>query len=163
MLVAWTTTPWTLPSNVALCVNPEMDYCKVRDNKTGAVYVMMEKRIVQIFPPTKAKKKKKKKKGGEEEAKAAAAPAEPYTILEKMKGKALVGLRYKPLFEYLRDSLDAVASAANPEVGAWRVVSDDYVTDESGTGIVHQAPAFGEDDYRVCLAHKIIKEPSEGG
>ncbi len=69
-----------------------------------------------------------------------------FTVLQKYKGQDLVGLTYEPLFPYF----------ANRKETAFRVVSDGYVTNDSGTGIVHQAPAFGEDDYRVCIANKII-------
>jgi isoleucyl-tRNA synthetase len=70
-----------------------------------------------------------------------------YVVLSTIKGADLKGLRYKPLFDYF------VPSFADT---AWRVAIDTYVTDDSGTGVVHQAPAFGEDDYRVCLEHGIV-------
>lgn len=70
-----------------------------------------------------------------------------YTILETIQGKDLVGLKYTPLFDYFAEEFSECA---------FKVVSDSYVTSESGTGIVHQAPGFGEDDFRVCLAHEII-------
>lgn len=126
--LAWTTTPWTLPSNVALCVNRNLDYVYVSDDKSGNIYVIAETRLVQLY------KNPKKKKG--------------FEILKKVKGSDLVGLRYKPLFDYYV-----------PELGdrAFKVLQDDYVTDSDGTGIVHQAPAFGEDDNRVCIAHGIVK------
>lgn len=130
-LVAWTTTPWTLPSNLALCVNPDMDYIKVRDKATGNVYVLMEARIEQLY----TKKQKDK-----------------YEVLEKFKGSTLVGKTYKPLFDYF---------AHFKNEGAFRVVSDLYVTAESGTGVVHQAPGFGDDDYRVCLTNGIITQKSD--
>lgn len=69
-----------------------------------------------------------------------------------MKGSDLVGKRYKPLFSYF---------LSLKQEGAFRVLGDGYVTSESGTGIVHQAPAFGEDDYRVCLTHGIIQKGGE--
>ncbi|KAK3103923.1 hypothetical protein FSP39_022930 [Pinctada imbricata] len=124
-LIAWTTTPWTLPSNLSLCVNPEMDYVKVQDNEHKKVYIMMEARLEALFKSP-----------------------EDYTVLDRFKGKTLEGIKYKPIFpffEHLRESR-----------GAFRVLMDDYVTSESGTGIVHQAPYFGEDDYRVCLKYGII-------
>lgn len=70
-----------------------------------------------------------------------------FEVVAKMQGSALVGLRYTPIFPYFKDFAPTQT---------FRVVSDGYVTDDSGTGIVHQAPAFGEDDYRVCLANGII-------
>nr|WCZ58604.1 isoleucyl-tRNA synthetase [Andalucia godoyi] len=131
-LVAWTTTPWTLPSNLALCVNPEMDYVTVRDEATKNVYIIMEARLTELFPPPKKEKD---------------AAATKYTILEKHKGSQLVGLRYEPLFNYF---------GARYGSRAFRVVADSYVTAESGTGIVHQAPTYGEDDFRVCLANGVV-------
>merc|ERR550525_2126080 len=132
-LVAWTTTPWTLPSNLALCVHPDMDYCKVKDNKSEKVYIMMEARLVELFKKP-----------------------EDYTVLEKMKGTQLVGLTYTPLFPYFQHM-----KSEAPGQGAFRVVTDTYVTSETGTGVVHQAPYFGEDDNRVCLAQGIIKQDGE--
>jgi isoleucyl-tRNA synthetase len=103
-LLAWTTTPWTLPSNLALCVNPELDYIKVLDAKTGDKYILGEARLTQLY-----KKKKKKSK----------APA-AYTILEKFKGAALKGKKYVPLFEYFR-----AEEKAHPN--QWTVLTDGYV------------------------------------
>lgn len=126
--IAWTTTPWTLPSNVALCVNPNMEYVYVSDDRTGDTYVMAETRLVQLY------KNPKKKKG--------------FEILKKVLGKELVGLHYEPLFPFFYEEMKDTA---------FRVLSDDYVTDSDGTGIVHQAPAFGEDDHRVCLEHGVVQ------
>lgn len=125
--IAWTTTPWTLPSNLALCVNPELDYVYVEDDNTNDVYVLAESRLVQLY------KNPKKKKG--------------FQILKKVKGKELVGLIYEPLFPYFMEQFGDTA---------FRVLSDDYVTDSDGTGVVHQAPAFGEDDHRVCIANGVV-------
>jgi len=132
-LIAWTTTPWTLPSNLALCVHPDMDYCKVKDNKLEKVYIMMEARLKELF----------KKE-------------EDYTVLEKMKGVDLKGLTYTPLFPYFKH-----LKGQSPGVGAFRVVTDTYVTADAGTGVVHQAPYFGEDDNRVCLAQGIVQQDGE--
>ncbi|KAK4300734.1 hypothetical protein Pmani_027087 [Petrolisthes manimaculis] len=125
-LVAWTTTPWTLPSNLALCVNPEMDYVRVKGKtkERNGTYILMEARLVQLF---------------KSEA--------DYDVLAKYKGKQLEGIRYTPLFNYFKEK---------EKDGAFRVLCDGYVTSESGTGVVHQAPYFGEDDFRVCLAYGII-------
>lgn len=125
--VAWTTTPWTLPSNLALCVHSNLDYVYVADEKSGKTYVLAESRLVQLY------KNPKKKKG--------------FTILQKVKGTELVGLRYEPMFNYF---------VSDYGERAFRVLSDDYVSDSDGTGIVHQAPAFGEDDYRICTANGIV-------
>ncbi|PRP77154.1 isoleucine--tRNA ligase, cytoplasmic [Planoprotostelium fungivorum] len=121
--VAWTTTPWTLPSNLALCVNPTLDYVKAKDKKTGEVYIICEKRTSEIWKT-----------------------ADLFTVEAKFKGTDLAGKKYKPLFPYFQSE----------SARAFRVCVDKYVTDSSGTGIVHQAPAFGEDDYRVCLNHGVI-------
>ncbi|KAJ2723620.1 isoleucine--tRNA ligase [Coemansia sp. Benny D115] len=125
-LLAWTTTPWTLPSNVALCINPAFEYIKIRDGETGKVYILLEKRLNILYKdPKKAK----------------------FDVLEKVAAKDLVGLEYEPLFDFYAPKL---------KDSAWRVIADKYVTDSDGTGIVHNAPAFGEDDYRVCKDAGII-------
>ena len=116
VLLAWTTTPWTLPSNMALCVGGDIDYVKAKIPGDDTVYVVAEALKDTVL--------------GEE--------AE---VVSRCKGTDLVGLSYEPLFDLFADAR---------EEGAFRVVADDYVTTDSGTGIVHQAPAFGEDDWRVC-------------
>ncbi|GJW60003.1 isoleucine--tRNA ligase, cytoplasmic, partial [Tanacetum coccineum] len=144
-IVAWTTTPWTLPSNLALCVNSEFVYVKVKRKSNGNIYVVAESRLSEL-PVEKPKKgtpsgpvdgnslpKTKGSTGGKAKNTVAA-----YEILEKFPGSSLVGKKYVPLFDYFKDFTDT----------AFRVVSDGYVTSDSGTGIVHCAPAFGEDDYR---------------
>ena len=131
-LVAWTTTPWTLPSNLALCVHPALLYVRLRDLKSGRVYVVGEKRVAALYP----RAEKKDYKGGEFELLGAPVP-----------GAALVGARYEPLFPYF---------VAEYGARAFRVVADTYVTDDAGTGVVHQSPAFGEDDFRVCQAAGIV-------
>jgi len=137
-MIAWTTTPWTLPSNLALCVNAEFDYVKVRNPKTGAVYIVAESRLPHI--PGAVPKKSRKKKADTEEEKG-------FEMLSKFKGIELKGKTYEPLFPYFNHFKST----------AFRVLCDSYVTDDSGTGVVHQAPAFGEDDYRVCIANGIVE------
>ena len=113
-LLAWTTTPWTLPSNLALAVAPEVDYVRVRhDDK---VYVLAEARLAAYA---------KELDGAE--------------VLGTVRGSELVGQRYAPLFPYFAD-----------HAGAFRVFGGEFVTTEDGTGVVHMAPGFGEDDYQVC-------------
>ena len=129
-LLAWTTTPWTLPSNLALCVHPEMDYVNIRDLKTKSSWIVAVSRLSQLYP-------KMGKKGFK--------PETAFETLGKFKGAALKGLKYEPLFPYFKD-----------HPNAFQVCNDTYVTDDSGTGIVHQAPAFGEDDNRVCMAAGVI-------
>ncbi|RNA39978.1 isoleucine--tRNA cytoplasmic [Brachionus plicatilis] len=124
--LAWTTTPWTLPSNLALCMHPELDYVKIKDKKQeeNQVYVLAEARLGEVFKSD-----------------------QDYEILDKQKGSFFKGQKYRPLFSYFVDAVDEKA---------FQVLNDSYVTSDSGTGIVHQAPYFGEDDYRVCLEAKII-------
>ncbi len=112
-LLAWTTTPWTLPSNLALCVNPTDTYC--RFTCEGEDYIMAKALVEKVFPDREV------------------------VIHEEMPGSALRGMEYEPLYRF-----------AEPEGKAWFVVCDSYVTMDDGTGVVHIAPAFGEDDYRVC-------------
>ena len=135
--VAWTTTPWTLPSNLALCVHPDMEYIKILDKTSNKKFILAKSRLSQLFPIMNNTKKWKPTMA-----------AELYEIQEAMVGKDLVGKTYTPLFDYY---------AKTPEAkNYYRVLSDTYVTEDAGTGIVHQAPAFGEDDYRVCMAHEVI-------
>jgi isoleucyl-tRNA synthetase len=125
-LWAWTTTPWTLPSNLALAVHPEVEYVKVRFTDTGEVAYLEPGRLRDY--------QERKRVGPSEE-------------LARMKGKELVGKAYEPLFPYF------ARYKAKEDGSRWcfRVVAADYVTTDSGTGIVHQAPAFGEEDYQVGL------------
>ena len=122
--LAWTTTPWTLPSNVALCVNPTEAYCKVKA-ADGYTYYMAEALLDKVLG----------KLGSEE------TPA--YEVLEKYVGKDLEYKEYEPLFAC------AGEAAAKQKKKAHFVTADNYVTMSDGTGIVHIAPAFGEDDSRV--------------
>lgn len=118
-LLAWTTTPWTLPSNLALAVAPDVSYVRVRHN--GTVYILAEARLESYA---------KELEGAEH--------------IDTMLGSALVGRTYSPLFDYFVD-----------HPGAFRIVSGDFVTTEDGTGVVHLAPGFGEDDQRVCAENGI--------
>lgn len=161
-LVAWTTTPWTLPSNLCLCVNANLEYVKVRDKVSGSVYVVAECRLSQL--PTNIKKSKvdvsngpaqdsknlkAKSKSSASEKGGSKADTGPYELIgEKFKGASLVGSKYVPLFNYFAEFSDV----------AFRVVADNYVTSDSGTGVVHCAPAFGEEDYRVCIENHIINK-----
>ncbi|XP_038221814.1 isoleucine--tRNA ligase, cytoplasmic [Zerene cesonia] len=127
-LLAWTTTPWTLPSNLSLCVNPKLIYVKVKEKATGNCYVLQENRFPVIFKNV-----------------------DDFEIVEKFPGEKLKGIKYTPIFDYF--------IGICPK--AFQVLTDGYVTDDSGTGIVHQAPYFGEDDFRVCLANGIITRDQE--
>ncbi|KAK7253094.1 hypothetical protein RIF29_37526 [Crotalaria pallida] len=155
--VAWTTTPWTLPSNLSLCVNASFTYVKVRNKYSGKVYIIAES-LLSSLPkekpkeavsngsndvPKKANAKTKDSSSGKKEN-----ILDSFEVLEKVVGSSLVGKKYEPLFGYFAELSDS----------AFRVVADNYVTADSGTGIVHQAPAFGEDDFRVCIANQIISK-----
>jgi isoleucyl-tRNA synthetase len=118
--LAWTTTPWTLPSNLALMVSQESNYVKVKD-KSGKRYILAEARLQANFK-------------------------EEVEILERMKGAALVGMHYKPLFPFFEDRANS---------GAFRVIFEDAISMEDGTGIVHAAPAFGEADFYACKREEI--------
>ncbi len=119
---AWTTTPWTLPSNLALCVAPGVDYVRVKEKSTARVFYIAQARVEHYQK------------------------SHPLTVEGHVKGSDLVGRSYEPLFSYFAD-------LANE--GAFRIVSDDYVQTDEGTGIVHQAPAFGEDDFRIAKEKSI--------
>lgn len=110
-LLAWTTTPWTLPSNVALCVNAKEDYIYAK--KDDRIYICAEALLESAL-------------------------GEGCEIVKTVKGADLCGIDYEPLFNFV-----------TPKERAWYVVADDYVTLDAGSGIVHIAPAFGEDDARV--------------
>jgi isoleucyl-tRNA synthetase len=125
-LWAWTTTPWTLPSNLALAVHPEFDYVKVRVDATGEV---------AYLEPSRLSDYQERKRIGET------------TELARVKGKELVGRPYVPLLPYF----ESYKTREDGTRWSFRVVAADYVTIDAGTGIVHQAPAFGEDDYQVGL------------
>lgn len=118
--LAWTTTPWTLPSNLGLVVNPEVDYVKV--SYEGQNLIMAEALVESVFA----------NKEGE------------HPVLERFKGKALEYREYEPLYPYAEGKI---------KKKAFYVMCDGYVTTSDGTGIVHTAPAFGEDDARVCRAY----------
>ena len=122
--LAWTTTPWTLPSNTALCVNPDVDYVKVRA-ADGRVYYLAEALADTVL------------------GRLATEDTPAYELLERMKGSALERRAYEPLFACAGE---AAAKQGKP---AHFVTCDGYVTTSDGTGIVHIAPAFGEDDSRV--------------
>ena len=124
--VAWTTTPWTLPSNLGLCVHPDLTYIKIHDEERNRNFILCDQLLTTLYKdPKKAK----------------------FTKLETYTGKDLAGKRYKPLFDYFYDQFKDTA---------FRVLVDKYVSADAGTGIVHQAPAFGDDDYRVAVANGII-------
>ena len=119
-LLVWTTTPWTLPENLMICAGASIDYVAVRD-------VTDEARPVYIMAKARLPYIFKK--------------PEQYETVTEFKGDALKGVTYEPIFPYFADK---------KEEGAFRVTNDDYVTTDDGVGLVHIAPAYGEDDFRVC-------------
>jgi isoleucyl-tRNA synthetase len=117
--LAWTTTPWTLPSNMGLAVGPDIDYVRIKDG--DAEYILAEARLVTYYKDES-----------------------DYEVVARLKGNELVGAKYIPLFPYF---------AELAEEGAFRIVDADYVTTEDGTGIVHTATGFGEDDAETGKKH----------
>lgn len=117
-ILAWTTTPWTLISNLALMVGPQIEYVKIKDNASAKQYILAKARLNTYFK-------------------------EPndYTIISTFLGKELEGRRYRPIFQYFAD---------HAQKGAFRVIMEESVSTEEGTGIVHSAPAFGEVDFYAC-------------
>ena len=134
-VLAWTTTPWTLPSNVMLCMNPKETYAKVKCID-GYTYIMAEALLDTVLGPLKEK----------EEYKDSDAPA--YEVISTCKGKDLEHTPYEPLFDF-------TGKVVKDQSKAFFVVCDDYVTLTDGTGVVHCAPAFGEDDARVGRIYNI--------
>ncbi|KAF7558374.1 hypothetical protein G7046_g5780 [Stylonectria norvegica] len=127
-LLAWTTTPWTLPAHIGLAAHPDFEYVKVLDEKSGKTFILLEKLMGTLYKdPKKAK----------------------FTIVGKLLGKDMLGWKYEPLFDYFYDDF---------KDRAFKVLNATYVTADSGVGIVHQAPAFGEDDYNVAKEAGIIDE-----
>lgn len=119
--LAWTTTPWTLPSNLALAVHPNIDYAFVKDKKDGNTYILA-KELIGAFYKSESE----------------------YSLENQVKGKELEGMMYEPLFDYFGDNLNS-----------FKVILGDFVTTTEGTGIVHIAPAFGEDDNIVSKKYGI--------
>ena len=115
----WTTTPWTLYGNLAICAGPDIDYVAVRDLADKNVYILAKARLAAYYKK-----------------------AEQYETLAAFKGADFLGLTYEPIFDTFKDDAP----------GAFRVLNDGFVSTEDGTGFVHIAPAFGEDDFRVCKA-----------
>jgi len=119
--LAWTTTPWTLPSNLALTVNPDLEYVYLKDKSDKNIYLLAKKLVNNFFKN----------------------PQE-YEILEEIKGRKLEGKEYEPLFDYFKNNKNS-----------FKFLLGNFVTADDGTGIVHTAPAFGEDDYAICKKYGI--------
>ena len=146
-LLVWTTTPWTLPANYALCVNKDMTYqllqltplTPLTPNASSAFVIIGEKLVPSVFKSVGSNCKY------------------DFKVLETFKGIAITGLEYEPPFPHNPHGPDGPHNPHNP-LKAYRVYEDDFVTDTSGTGIVHLSPPFGEDDNRVCLKNGVIKK-----
>ncbi len=138
--LAWTTTPWTLPSNTALCVGPNIDYVEVRSFNpyTGKpIIVIVAKALCDLyFNPKNAELALSDYNPGDKNI--------PFEVVNTFKGSELAGINYEQLIPWV-----------NPGEGAFKVVSGDFVTTEDGTGIVHIAPTFGADDARVAKANDV--------
>jgi len=126
--LAWTTTPWTLVSHTGLTAHPDLEYVKIHDEKSGKNYILLENLLSAIYKdPKKAK----------------------YKVVQKYKGKDMLGWKYQPPFDYFYDEF---------KDHGFKLLNDTYVKVDSGVGIVHNSPAFGEDDYNVALAAGVINE-----
>ncbi|HUP77528.1 MAG TPA: isoleucine--tRNA ligase, partial [Pirellula sp.] len=134
-LVVWTTTPWTLPNNQFAAVNSNLDYAYCSDSETNETIVVATSLVQSLAEKTKR----------------------TLTILKTVKGSDLIDLKYTPPFLYYYDKQSTVAAelkAGGKQRPSWRVVDASFVTIDSGTGIVHMAPPFGEADYEVLVAEK---------
>lgn len=138
LVLIWTTTPWTLPSNSAVAVGPKVEYVVVRvatdlDSPIAGENVVLAKDLLGSYA----------KELGENPE-----------ILAEYVGADLVGKRYHPIYDYFDDEAHR-AEGAVPGPNAWQIIAADYVTTTDGTGLVHQAPAFGEDDMWTCMEYGI--------
>lgn len=124
-LIIYTTTPWTLPSNLLIACHPDFEYIEILDEASGKQYILLESGLSMLY------KDKKKAK---------------YKILGKLKGKEMIGWKYEPLFRYFADQFS----------DCFQVIGADYVEADEGTGLVHQAPAFGQEDYDAAVAAGFI-------
>ena len=146
-ILAWTTTPWTLPSNTALCVGPKIDYVALQSynpyNGNPAIYLMAKARIDAYFKPEGAEKPLDEYTPGDKVI--------PYKIIAEFKGSDMLDIKYKQLFPWVKP-VDKIEDKIVGNDNGFRVIPGDYVTTEDGTGIVHIAPTFGADDANVAHA-----------
>ncbi len=125
-IVVWTTTPWTLPSNLSIAVNPKLEYVKVLDLTTNEYYILGKECLKNLYPPPKKDKQEKL-----------------YNIIETFFGNELENKEYIPMFNYFADR-------------TFKIIMANFVESGSGTGVVHLAPAFGADDFDACVKENII-------
>jgi isoleucyl-tRNA synthetase len=142
--MAWTTTPWTLPSNLGLTVGPNIDYVLV---KTFNPYTFLPVNVI-LAKALLGKYFKPEGENGSFEEFNEKTKLLPWTILANFKGSEIEGMEYEQLLPYESNSLEAIF-AITPDAKPFKIISGDFVTTEDGTGIVHTAPAFGADDYKV--------------
>lgn len=126
--LAWTTTPWTLPAHTGLAAHPNFEYVKIKDELSGKNYILLESLMKTLYKDPKKAK---------------------FTILQRMKGSDMLGWRYEPLFDYFYEEFKDVG---------FKLLNGTYVTADSGVGIVHQSPAFGEDDYNIAFKAGVISD-----
>jgi len=122
-LLVWTTTPWTLPSNLAIMVKSDLPYIQVKKIGEDTSYILAKGCLAKYFPDSSS-----------------------YEVVKELSGKELIGQRYEPLLPYF---------AENSKEGAFRIIEEDSLSSEEGTGLVHSAPAFGEVDFFACVREKI--------
>ena len=146
-ILAWTTTPWTLPSNTALCVGPKIDYVAIESynpyNGNPAIYLMAKARVDAYFKPEGAQKSIEEYTPGDKVI--------PYKIIAEFKGTDMLDIKYKQLFPWVKP-VDKIDDKIVGNDNGFRVIPGDYVTTEDGTGVVHIAPTFGADDANVAHA-----------
>ena len=146
-IIAWTTTPWTLPSNTALCVGPKIDYVAVESYNpyTGkpATYILAKARLNAYFAAEGAELALDSYKHGDKVI--------PYKVIAEFTGAELVGMKYEQLFPWVKP-VDKIDGKIVGNDNGFRVIPGDYVTTDDGTGIVHIAPTFGADDANVARA-----------
>ncbi|MDY5563119.1 MAG: isoleucine--tRNA ligase [Sodaliphilus sp.] len=146
-IIAWTTTPWTLPSNTALCVGPKIDYVAVESYNpyTGkpATYILAKARLNAYFAAEGAELALNSYKHGDKVI--------PYKVIAEFTGADLVGMKYEQLFPWVKP-VDKIDGKIVGNDNGFRVIPGDYVTTDDGTGIVHIAPTFGADDANVARA-----------
>lgn len=131
-VLGWTTTPWTLPGNVAICFGPKIDYVKVavKVGESEENYILAKARVEAVLKDMQ------------------------YRLLENIDPKKMKGKKYVPLFDFFSEHVERTIKEKGQK--AYEIVLDDYVTTEDGTGVVHIAPMFGEDDYRVAEKNKLV-------
>lgn len=146
--LAWTTTPWTLPSNTALCVGPKIDYVAVKTYNSYSgepITVVLAKPLLAAhFNPAGAELPLEEYKAGDKVV--------PYRVIAEYKGTDLVGMHYAQLYPWVKPVVKDGDKVVDASADAFRVIPGDYVTTEDGTGIVHIAPTFGADDAFVAKA-----------